>query len=51
VFVAVAGPSREVVAQHGLSGDRASVRAAAVRAALELLGRECTLAITALHSP
>ncbi len=51
VFVAAAGPERETVQEYHFEGDRADVRAAAVRAALELLHRECTLAITALHSP
>ncbi len=40
VFVAVAGPGDEVVVErHDLPGDRAAVRAAAVDAALTLLGR------------
>lgn len=41
VFVAVAGPSREVVRELHAAGDRAAIRAAAVTACLELLAAEC----------
>jgi nicotinamide-nucleotide amidase len=50
VYVAIAGPQRETVAERDFTGDRATVRAAAVEAAVELLRRECTEAITALRS-
>jgi nicotinamide-nucleotide amidase len=50
VFVAVAGPNDEVVAERAFIGDRALIRAAAVEAALDILKRECASAITALRS-
>jgi nicotinamide-nucleotide amidase len=50
VFLALAGPDHEVVAERAFTGDRAVVRAAAVRAALDILKRECASAITALRS-
>lgn len=51
VYVAIAGPSGETVAERQIGGDRASVRRGAVHAAVELLARECAAAITALRSP
>jgi nicotinamide-nucleotide amidase len=51
VFLALAGPDDETVAERALSGDRAAIRAGAVRAALDVLKRECASAITALRSP
>jgi nicotinamide-nucleotide amidase len=51
VFVALAGPDDDVVAERALAGDRAAIRAGAVAAALDLLERECAAAITALRSP
>jgi nicotinamide-nucleotide amidase len=50
VFLALAGPDDETVAERALSGDRAEIRAGAVRAALDVLKRECASAITALRS-
>jgi len=50
VFVALAGPDDEVVAERTLTGDRAAIRAGAVRAALDVFTRECSSAITALRS-
>lgn len=50
VFLALAGPSDETVAQRGFAGDRAAIRAAAVEAMLDILKRECATAITALRS-
>jgi len=50
VFLALAGPEDETVAERALSGDRAEIRAGAVRAALDVLKRECASAITALRS-
>lgn len=40
VYVAVAGPRREVVAGHVFAGDRSAIRTATVNAALEALTRE-----------
>ena len=50
VFLAIAGPQDEVVAERTFSGDRAAIRDAAVEAALDVLRRECRNAITALRS-
>ena len=50
VFLALAGPEDETVAERALSGDRAEIRAGAVRAAIDVLKRECASAITALRS-
>lgn len=50
VFVALAGPDDEVVAQRSLTGDRSAIRAGAVEAALDILKRECAAAITTLRS-
>ena len=50
VFLAIAGPQDEVVAERTFSGDRAAIRGAAVEAALDVLRRECRNAITALRS-
>ncbi len=50
VFLAIAGPSDEIVAERTFSGDRAAIRSAAVDATLDVLKRECTNAITALRS-
>jgi nicotinamide-nucleotide amidase len=50
VYLAIAGPQRETVAERDFTGDRATVRAGAVAAAVELLRRECAEAITALRS-
>lgn len=50
VFLALAGPADETVAERGFPGDRAAIRAAAVEAALDILKRECAAAITALRS-
>ena len=50
VFVALAGPDDEVVAQRALAGDRAAIRAGAVAVALDVLKRECATAITTLRS-
>jgi nicotinamide-nucleotide amidase len=50
VFVALAGPDDEVVAERTLAGDRADIRAGAVDVALEILKRECAAAITTLRS-
>jgi nicotinamide-nucleotide amidase len=50
VFLALAGPEDETVAERALSGDRSEIRAGAVRAALDVLKRECASAITALRS-
>lgn len=51
VYVAIAGPSGQTVAERDLTGDRTTIRQAAVVAAVELLRRECTQALTALRSP
>jgi nicotinamide-nucleotide amidase len=51
VFAAVAGPRREVVREDHLDGDRAAVRAAAVRLCLDLLAEECDRDRQALRSP
>lgn len=51
VFLALAGPRGETVAERSLQGDRGAIRAAAVEAVLEILKRECASAITALRSP
>jgi nicotinamide-nucleotide amidase len=51
VFIGLAGPAGESLAERDLVGDRTAVRAAAVDAAVELLKRECARAITALRSP
>jgi nicotinamide-nucleotide amidase len=50
VFLALAGPADETVAERGLSGDRPAIRSAAVEAMLDILKRECASAITALRS-
>lgn len=50
VFLALAGPSDETVAERAFGGDRAAIRAAAVEAMLDILKRECAAAITALRS-
>jgi nicotinamide-nucleotide amidase len=50
VFLAIAGPEDETVAERAFSGDRATIRAAAVAATLDVLKRECTEAITSLRS-
>lgn len=50
VFVALAGPDDEVVAERALTGDRAEIRAGAVAVALDVLKRECERAITSLRS-
>lgn len=51
VFLALAGPRGETVAERNLPGDRGAIRAAAVGVMLEILKRECASAITALRSP
>jgi nicotinamide-nucleotide amidase len=50
VFLALAGPADETVAERSFTGDRASIRSAAVAAMLDILKRECATAITALRS-
>lgn len=50
VFLALAGPADETVAERGFAGDRAAIRSAAVDAMLDILKRECATAITALRS-
>jgi nicotinamide-nucleotide amidase len=50
VFLAIAGPQDETVAERAFTGDRASIRTAAVDATLDVLKRECANAITALRS-
>ncbi|MEP6598850.1 MAG: CinA family protein [Actinomycetota bacterium] len=50
-YVAIAGPSGETVVERDLTGDRTSIRYAAVVAAVDLLRRECAHALTALRSP
>ncbi|HZE49529.1 MAG TPA: CinA family protein [Jatrophihabitantaceae bacterium] len=50
VFLALAGPDDETVAERTFTGDRAAIRAEAVAATLEVLKRECASAITALRS-
>ena len=50
VFLALAGADGETVAERAFTGDRAAIRAGAVRAALDVLKRECATAITALRS-
>jgi nicotinamide-nucleotide amidase len=50
VFLALAGPADETVAERNFGGDRAAIRAAAVEAMLDILKRECAAAITALRS-
>jgi nicotinamide-nucleotide amidase len=50
VFVSLAGPDGEVVAERAFTGDRAAIRAGAVEAALDILKRECATAITTLRS-
>jgi nicotinamide-nucleotide amidase len=50
VFFALVGPGGETIAERELHGDRAAIRAAAVAHAVDLLGRECRAAITALRS-
>jgi nicotinamide-nucleotide amidase len=50
VFLALAGPADETVAERGFGGDRATIRSAAVEAMLDILKRECATAITALRS-
>lgn len=47
VFLAVAGPDDEAVAERSFDGDRAQIRDASVRAAVELLARECARALEA----
>lgn len=51
VYIAIAGPDDETLAERDLAGDRAAIRAAAVAATVDLLRRECARAITALRSP
>ena len=50
VFLAIAGPDDQTVAERAFTGDRAAIRAAAVEAALDVLKRECSNAITSLRS-
>jgi nicotinamide-nucleotide amidase len=50
VFLGLAGPVDETVAERGFGGDRAAIRSAAVEAMLDILKRECATAITALRS-
>ncbi|HEY3718097.1 MAG TPA: CinA family protein [Jatrophihabitantaceae bacterium] len=50
VFLALAGPDDETVAERTFTGDRAAIRAGAVAATLDVLKRECASAITALRS-
>ena len=50
VFLAIAGPGGETVAERTFHGDRGAVREAAVAAMLDVLKRECTAAITSLRS-
>jgi nicotinamide mononucleotide (NMN) deamidase PncC len=50
VFLALVGPHGETVAERSYHGDRASIRAATVVDAVDLLSRECRAAITALRS-
>jgi nicotinamide-nucleotide amidase len=50
VFIAIAGPQDETLAERTFTGDRAAIRAAAVEAALDVLKRECAAAITSLRS-
>ncbi len=50
VFIALAGPDDETLAERSFTGDRAAIRRAAVATAVELLKRECDAAITALRS-
>ncbi len=50
VFLALAGPADETVAERGFTGDRPAIRSAAVEAMLDILKRECASAITALRS-
>jgi nicotinamide-nucleotide amidase len=50
VFLALAGPAEETVAERSFAGDRASIRSAAVVAMIDILKRECATAITALRS-
>lgn len=47
VFVAVAGPEEELVAERVFDGDRARIRGASVQAALELLIGECRRVLAA----
>jgi nicotinamide-nucleotide amidase len=51
VFIALAGPGVERVERYEFDGDRERIRTAGVAAAVALLRRECTRAITALRSP
>jgi len=51
VFLALAGPSEDVVAEHVFLGGRAEIRAQTVQVAVQLLRTECDRAITALRSP
>jgi nicotinamide-nucleotide amidase len=51
VFLALAGPEDETVAERAFTGDRAQIRDAAVAGMLDVLKRECGNAITALRSP
>jgi nicotinamide-nucleotide amidase len=50
VFLALAGPDDETVAERMFAGDRGQVRRAAVEAMLDVLKRECGSAITTLRS-
>lgn len=50
VFLALAAPADETVAERDFGGDRAAIRVAAVDAMLDILKRECAAAITALRS-
>lgn len=50
VYVALAGPEDQTVAERALAGDRAAIRAGAVRTAIDILKRECQAAITSLRS-
>ncbi len=50
VFLAIAGPDDQTVAERAFIGGRAAIRAAAVDAALDVLKRECASAITSLRS-
>jgi nicotinamide-nucleotide amidase len=51
VFIAIAGPQDETVAERAFTGERRAIREAAVAAAIDVLTRECAGAITALRSP
>ena len=45
VFLGVAGPDGELVAERTFTGDRAAIRAASVRAAVGLVADECRRAL------